>query len=157
MTPPSEISQEIVKETSAGGVVFRRTPKGSRFLLIKDPYKKWGLPKGHVDSGESYAETAEREVAEETALCELILHGSLETIGWHFRLRGKRIHKSCHFFLFEAPTGLPSPQEEEGILECRWFTHGEAMKTISYENARNVLRQAGAIVADRFEDSEPND
>jgi 8-oxo-dGTP pyrophosphatase MutT (NUDIX family) len=146
-----------VRETSAGGVVFRRTSSGNRFLLIKDPYKKWGLPKGHVHSGESLEETAEREVAEETGLCELILHGTLGEIDWHFRLRGKRIHKSCHFFLFEAPTGKPCPQKEEGILECRWYTHDEAMKTISYENARGMLSQAGEIAAKRFEGLEPLD
>ncbi len=150
-------SQNVVQETSAGGVVFRRTPSGNRFLLIKDPYKKWGLPKGHVDAGESLEETAQREVAEETGLCELILHGRLGAIDWYFRLRGKRIHKFCHFFLLEAPTGLPCPQADEGILECQWFTHGEAMKAISYENARNVLRQAGEMVAQRFAETETRD
>jgi ADP-ribose pyrophosphatase YjhB (NUDIX family) len=129
-------------------------PSGIKFLLIRDPYKKWGLPKGHVDSGESLEETAEREVAEETGLCELRLHAALGTIDWHFRLFGKRIHKTCHFFLFEAPTGVPCPQAEEGILDCQWFTHADAMKTISYENARNVLRDAGVIVTDRFRASE---
>ena len=59
--------QQVVQETSAGGVVFRKTPAGIRFLLIKDPYKKWGLPKGHVDSGESLEQTADREVAESSA------------------------------------------------------------------------------------------
>jgi 8-oxo-dGTP pyrophosphatase MutT (NUDIX family) len=129
-------------------------PSGIRFLLIKDPYKKWGLPKGHIDSGESLAETAQREVAEETGLCELRLHASLGSIDWHFRFRGKRIHKTCHFFLFEAPTGSPCPQAEEGIVDCRWFTHSDAMKTISYANARDILKQAGQIVASRFENDE---
>jgi 8-oxo-dGTP pyrophosphatase MutT (NUDIX family) len=147
-------SRGVVKETSAGGVVFRRMPAGIRFLLIKDPYKKWGLPKGHVDSGESLAETAQREVAEETGLCELKLHAPLGAIDWHFRLRGKRIHKTCHFFLLEAPTGSPCPQTEEGILECQWFSHCDAMKTISYENARSILREAGSVVAGCFGDTE---
>ena len=38
------------REVSAGGVVFRRVPEeGLRFLLIKDSYDKWGLPKGHLE------------------------------------------------------------------------------------------------------------
>ncbi len=149
--------QGTVQETSAGGVVFRRMTSGIRFLLIKDPYKKWGLPKGHIDSGESLAETAQREVAEETGLCDLKLHASLGAIDWHFRLRGIRIHKTCHFFLFEAATGMPCPQAEEGILDCQWFTHSDAMKAISYENARKVLDRAGSIVTGRFETTEMSD
>lgn len=137
--------------------MFRINPTGTRFLLIKDPYKKWGLPKGHVDGDESLEETAEREVAEETGLCELRLHASLGTIDWHFQHRGKRIHKTCHFFLFEAPTGLPCPQEEEGIIECQWFSHGDAMKAISYDNARNIVREAGSIVSERFGHSDSAD
>ena len=149
-------NEGATRETSAGGVVFRQTSGGLRFLLIKDPYRKWGLPKGHVDSGESFRETADREVTEETGLADLVLHGSLGAVDWHFRFRGKLIHKCCHFYLFEAPTGSPRPQAEEGILACQWFPYADAVKTISYENARGILCQAGAIVADRFEQSEPH-
>ena len=145
-------SEVAKRETSAGGVVFRQTSEGVRFLLIKDPYKKWGLPKGHVDSGESLEETADREVTEETGLGDLVLHGSLGVIDWHFRFRGKLIHKCCHFYLFEAPTGSPCPQAEEGILACRWFAYAEAVKTISYENARHILKKAAEVLASQFEE-----
>jgi 8-oxo-dGTP pyrophosphatase MutT (NUDIX family) len=110
-----------------------------------------------VDSGESFEETADREVTEETGLEDLVLHGSLGEIDWHFRFSGRLIHKCCHFFLFEAPTGSPCPQAEEGILACKWFTYDEAVKTISYVNARHILCQAGEIIADRFGEPEPSE
>src|SRR6267154_2324888 len=57
------------RETSAGGVVFRRPPDGEpRFLLIRDSYRNWGFPKGHLEPGEPPADAARREVAEETGL-----------------------------------------------------------------------------------------
>ena len=135
------------RETSAGGVVFRRGPEGEpRFLLIRDSYRNWGFPKGHLEVGEPPADAARREVAEETGLRELVLHGPIRVIDWYFRFRGKTIHKYCHFFLFESKHGEPVPQTDEGISDCAWYTPDEAHRTISYDNARTVLEQASAMV-----------
>jgi 8-oxo-dGTP pyrophosphatase MutT (NUDIX family) len=135
------------RETSAGGVVFRRNADGvARFLLIRDSYKNWGFPKGHLEPGEPPAEAARREVAEETGLNDLILHGPIRVIDWYFRFRGKTIHKYCHFFLFESRQGDPVPQREEGITDCAWHPLAEALRTISYANARGVLERAAEMV-----------
>ena len=135
------------RETSAGGVVFRRGTDGEpRFLLIRDSYRNWGFPKGHLKTGEPPADAARREVAEETGLSDLVLHGPIRVIDWYFRFRGKTIHKYCHFFLFESKQGEPVPQTEEGITDCAWFGAEEARRTISYDNARAVLEQATGMV-----------
>jgi 8-oxo-dGTP pyrophosphatase MutT (NUDIX family) len=135
------------RETSAGGVVFRRGPDDApRFLLIRDSYKNWGFPKGHLEVGEPPAVAARREVTEETGLDDLVLHGPIRVIDWYFRFRGKTIHKYCHFFLFESKRGDPVPQADEGITDCAWFPPEEARRTISYDNARAVLEQASAMV-----------
>lgn len=129
-------------EYSAGGVLFRRTGDGPRYLLIRDSYNNWGFPKGHLDEGETPKAAARREVAEETGLSDLVLHEPLGQIDWRFRFRGLRVHKFCHFFLFEAPTGTPTPQREEGISDCRWCALDDALGRIPYANARDVLRRA---------------
>ena len=124
--------------------MFRRDESGVvRFLLIRDSYDNWGFPKGHLEEDESPADAARRETAEETGLADLRLHGPIRLIDWHFRFRGRFIHKFCHFFLFESPDGQPVPQEDEGITACRWCTLDEALRSLSYENARGVLRRAG--------------
>lgn len=134
-------------ETSAGGVIFRRAEGRVHVLLIRDAYRHWGLPKGHVEGCESASEAALREVTEETGLCQLRLGPRLRTIDWYFRFRGRLIHKYCHFFLIECPAGEPCPQEEEGITECVWLPLEEAIQAISYENAREVLRLAAEALA----------
>ena len=130
-------------ETSSGGVVYRRTDGEARFLLIRDPYANWGLPKGHIEGGETPEEAALREVAEETGLRELNVIAQLPTIDWYFRDRGTLIHKFCHFFLLESVGGEPVPQHDEGITECVWRPLDDALETLSYANAREVLRIAG--------------
>jgi 8-oxo-dGTP pyrophosphatase MutT (NUDIX family) len=135
------------RETSAGGVVFRRGAGDDvRFLLIRDSYRNWGLPKGHLELDEPPADAARREVAEETGLGDLILHGPIQVIDWYFRFRGKTIHKYCHFFLFESKQGDPVPQAEEGITDCAWHPLVTSVETISYDNARSVLERAADMV-----------
>jgi 8-oxo-dGTP pyrophosphatase MutT (NUDIX family) len=127
-------------------VVFRRAPgEPIRVLLILDSYGHWGLPKGHLEEGETADAAAARETAEETGLADLAPRGPVATIDWYFRLHGILIHKYCHFFLFESAGGTPVPQLDEGITDCRWFTLDEALARVEYANARDVLRRAGDL------------
>jgi 8-oxo-dGTP pyrophosphatase MutT (NUDIX family) len=134
-------------EVSAGGIVFRRLPDLTpQFLLIKDSYDNWGFPKGHLEDRETPAEAALRETAEETGLADLVVQGPIRVIDWHFRFRGRHIHKYCHFFLFQSADGNPSPQLDEGITACEWHALDRALETLSYDNARGVLKRAGEMV-----------
>ena len=92
-------------EHSSGGVVARRVDESVHLLLIRDSYGKWGLPKGHVENGESSREAALREVREETGLTRLDPGPSLGTIDWYFRLKGDLVHKFCDYFLMVSPDG----------------------------------------------------
>ena len=111
-------------------------------LLLRDSYQHWGLPKGHLEAGETPACAALREVEEETGLGDLVLGPELHTIDWFFRARGRLIHKYCHFYLIESPTGETCPQATEGITACAWVPLPQALEQISYDNAREVLRRA---------------
>jgi 8-oxo-dGTP pyrophosphatase MutT (NUDIX family) len=146
---------EAVVETSAGGVIYRRADAGVHVLLIRDRYRHWGFPKGHVEREESAAEAALREVEEETGLTELHLGPQLLTIDWFFRFRGRLIHKYCHFYLIESPAGVAEPQLEEGITECVWLPLDEAIRSISYDNAREVLLVAAERLGERRGGVEP--
>ena len=134
------------RETSAGGVVFRVEAGAPLFLLIRDSYANWGFPKGHLESGERAEDAALREVREETGLHQLEVRGTIDTIDWYFRFRGRLIHKVCHFFLMETTQAETAPQRAEGITACRWVAYGEATETISYGNARQVLHHAFAMI-----------
>jgi len=134
------------REVSAGGVVYRVEDGRALFLLIRDSYRNWGFPKGHLEKNELPEAAALREVSEETGLTDLAVRGELATIDWHFRFRGKLIHKICHFFLMESENAATSPQREEGITACKWVPIDEALALISYANAREVLQRAAETV-----------
>jgi len=138
--------QSTRRETSAGGVVVRRADGEIHYLLIRDGHGNWGFPKGHLDRGEAPLDAARREIAEETGLHDLALHADLGVIDWHFRAGSALVHKFCHFFLFETPTPMVTPQLDEGITECRWFLLPAAIKSTTYENSRAVLRRAADLV-----------
>ena len=55
---------------AAGAVVFRRSDRGIRILLLR-AYKNWDFPKGLVEPGENELDAAKREVEEETGLADL--------------------------------------------------------------------------------------
>ncbi len=55
---------------AAGAVVFRRTERGVRLLLLR-AFKNWDFPKGLIEPGETALDAAKRECAEETGLTDL--------------------------------------------------------------------------------------
>jgi 8-oxo-dGTP pyrophosphatase MutT (NUDIX family) len=134
--------QRAERETSAGGVVVRRTGGVPHYLLIHDGHRNWGFPKGHVDPGEGPEEAARREVREETGLADLGAQGPLGCIDWYFRHGGRLIHKYCHFFLFTSSEGDPVPQGDEGIAACTWLVYDDARARLTHANSRRILSQA---------------
>lgn len=126
--------------------MYRMEGGRALFLIIRDSYKNWGFPKGHLEVDEPPELAALREVQEETGLDDLALRGEIDTIDWYFRFRGRLIHKVCHFYLMESASANTSPQREEGITACRWAPMADAMQSISYANARTVLERAAAMV-----------
>lgn len=127
--------------------MVRREIEGvPHILVIRDPYENWGLPKGHLENGESSGDAALREVSEETGLDDLSLGQELATIDWYFRAGRKLIHKYCVFYLMESERGDPLPQTAEGITECVWVPLAEVEERITYDNAREVVAIARRIL-----------
>jgi bis(5'-nucleosidyl)-tetraphosphatase len=145
--PANERNRKPRDETSAGGIVFRKDGAEPLYLLIRDSYQNWGFPKGHLEKGEQPQAAALREVAEETGLAKLEMRAPVATIDWHFRFRGRLIHKVCHFYLMESSDSKTKPQRAEGITACRWARYDDAAKLLSYANARAVLAHAHALLS----------
>jgi 8-oxo-dGTP pyrophosphatase MutT (NUDIX family) len=129
-------------EKSAGGVVYYDAGgDGPIYLLMSNRKGYWEFPKGHVDNGETEEEAAIREVREETGLNEVsIIPGFKTRIKYTYTKNDKRYPKEVVFFLMKAnPKRVEVSEEHTGYV---WLKYEEAMKKISYDNARKVLEKA---------------
>jgi 8-oxo-dGTP pyrophosphatase MutT (NUDIX family) len=142
----------VRREFSAGGVVVRRLKGGWRLAAIRPAGKEdvWALPKGLIGPGESAAETAEREVAEETGL-EGRLVEKLGDIRYVYMWKGERVFKVVSFFLFRAARGRLgdiAPEQRREVAETRWLPLEEAPRLLAYRGEREMAAKALRAVAD---------
>ena len=110
----------------------------------------WALPKGVIDAGESAAETALREVAEETGVRGRLLE-KLGDIRYVYTWEGERVFKVVSFYLVRYSRGrlgdLPAEHRHE-VAEVRWLPLTEASKLLSYKGEREMAERALASLAD---------
>jgi 8-oxo-dGTP pyrophosphatase MutT (NUDIX family) len=129
----------MMKELSAGGIIFYRGTTGVMVLVMKDRKGVWTFPKGKIEEGEDLETTAVREIAEEVGIRNLTLVGALTPASyWYFRTLP--IRKTVHFFVFLSKSPQkPVVQTEEGITAATWLPVEEAKKVIGYPNTNLPL------------------
>ena len=132
-------SQKVKKQISAGGVVYNRHI--DKFLLIKDSYGRWALPKGKMEQEETPEQTAIREIGEETGLKNTSVVCKLGKIEYYFRLKNQAIFKTVHNFLLKTTEEKLTPDAKE-IKDAVWLDKNEALKKIAYKNAKKILENA---------------
>jgi len=104
----------------------------------------WALPKGRIDEGEAAAETAVREVREETGV-EGKLVEKLGDVRYVYTWQGERIFKVVSFFLLRAGRGRIGAIEEAmriEVAEARWLPLEDAPHLLSYGGEREMAAKA---------------
>ena len=141
-------------QVSAGGVAYReRDGEIEVALVLVGPKRRWQLPKGIVDPGETAEVTALREVREEAGI-DTELVAPLETIEyWYVAPRGSaggrvRYHKFVHFFLLRYVGGDVRDHDRE-VLEARWVPVAEAAAMLAFPSERKVVEEAMSMIEGR--------
>jgi 8-oxo-dGTP pyrophosphatase MutT (NUDIX family) len=127
------------RPTHGGGVVFKLTTGGPRYLLVEasGARGRWVFPKGRVENGETAGAAARREVSEEAGVRARPIR-RLRPV--ERKKAGERI--SIAYFLM-AYAGRTTPLERRKV---RWFAFDEALEALGLEKSRRVLRSADRLV-----------
>ncbi len=124
----------MVKEKSCGIIVF----DNDKVLLIKHNGGHTSFPKGHVEPGETYEETAFRETKEETGIEAKIISEKFFVNTY----APKENHmKDVLLFVGVRKGGELKPQLEE-VSVCGFYSIEEANKKLTFDIDKEYLIQA---------------
>lgn len=131
----------MIETVSCGGVVIFR---GKILLLYKNyrnKYEGWVLPKGTVEPGEEYTETALREVREESGVEASIVKyvGKSE---YSFTIPEDTVEKDVHWYLMSTDSYYSKPQKEEFFVDSGYYKYHEAWHLLKFANEKQILEQA---------------
>jgi 8-oxo-dGTP pyrophosphatase MutT (NUDIX family) len=137
-------------EVSCGGVpvYFNKNKKENPLYLLvqhNGPFEYWAFPKGRQKEGESYKETAIREIREETGQSKFKIIKRLISDSIYFPKRGKKtIVKKVVFYLvrFYSKSIKLSPEH----TNCQWATYENALSLLTFEDYQRVLKESHEII-----------
>ena len=133
--------QEIVREPTSGGIIFRftRDKKDIEILLIQDSKERWTIPKGHIEPGETAKMTARREIEEETGLKNISVLSWLGKIHFKYRRQDKLVLMTTQVYLVQALDTHEKPTPEKWMKGIRWFAFADALDAIEYEDIEKLM------------------
>ena len=131
----------MIEATSCGGVVIFR---GKILLLYKNyrnKYEGWVLPKGTVENGEEYKETAAREVKEEAGV-EAAIIKYIGKSQYTFNVPEDVVQKEVHWYLMMGDSYYSKPQREEYFVDSGYYKFHEVYHLLRFANEKQIVEKA---------------
>lgn len=132
--------QEIVREPTSGGIIFRHGEGGDiEILLIQDGKDRWTIPKGHIEEGETAQETTRREIGEEAGLHDVEILNWLGKIHFRYRRLDRLVLMTTQIYLVRAKGDTDAIKKEEWMHGIKWFKFQDALEAIEYEDIEKLM------------------
>jgi 8-oxo-dGTP pyrophosphatase MutT (NUDIX family) len=131
----------------AGAIAADLTGGSWRFLLVtaRASPTQWIFPKGHLEPGESFEQAALRELREEAGVSGESL-GHIGTLQY----TSNRERVQVEYYVIRS-VGETDPAEDR---EVRWCSYDEALDLLTFDDARQLLKRALALIrAGRADDA----
>jgi 8-oxo-dGTP pyrophosphatase MutT (NUDIX family) len=143
----------VRREFSAGGVVVRKIRGAWHMAAIRPGgrEKVWALPKGLVGEGEAPADTALREVTEETGVRGRLVE-KLGDVRYVYVWEGERVFKIVSFYLVRYSAGRLGDITDEfrhEVAEARWLPLDDAPRLLTYKGEREMAAKALQLIDER--------
>ena len=131
----------MIEAISCGGVVIFRGKILLLYKNFKNKYEGWVLPKGTVEEGEEFKDTALREVLEESGTRPVIVKyvGKSE---YTFNVPEDFVKKEVHWYLMMADSYYSKPQREEYFMDSGYYKYHEAYHLLKFSNEKQILERA---------------
>ncbi len=134
------VIDEVVRETTSGGIVYRKDDKGQvQILLMQDAKNRWTIPKGHVEPGEEPKGTAEREIREETGLQDMKVHNWLGKVNFRYRRNHTLVLMTMHIYLVEGLGKTDKLKPEDWLNDIKWLSASDAVDKIAYDDIGKLI------------------
>jgi bis(5'-nucleosidyl)-tetraphosphatase len=137
-------------ERSAGIVIYKNTPHGRRYLVLRSSRSEseisagsfakefWDLPKGVLERGETGIAAARREAAEEAGITDIQISSDFkETVQYFTRRDGKAIPKFVAMFLGEVGDCDIILSWEHDRYE--WLLYEDAYRRVTLKPMKDVI------------------
>jgi len=139
-----KLKEKIPVCKAGGGLVFNKN--GDVLFIFRNG--KWDLPKGGIEREEEIADTAMREVEEETGVSGLKITEKLQKTYHVFKRNGVFKLKITYWFKMQTNfKGATCPQEKEGISKAVWIKPSDIEATLgnSYENIKLLFESEKVV------------
>lgn len=131
----------MIEATSCGGVVIHRGKILALFKSYRNRYEGWVLPKGTVESGEVFEQTALREVKEEADVKATIVK-YLGKSQYSFSVPEGIVNKEVHWYLMTADNYHSRPQREEYFVDSGYYKFHEVYHLLRFANEKQIVEKA---------------
>ena len=143
-----------IHERSAGVIPYRITgDQGPLYLIlhsatVRNPRAKWEFPKGGMEAGETFRETAMREFQEETGLVDWSIREGFErSLSYTYVRRGRKVVKTVTYFLAEVQDDSSLACSREHLEDAaghwhRWGTFEQISHMLYHAKIRQVFAEA---------------
>lgn len=152
----------MIREKSVGVIVFRYNPRDReiQYLTLYHRGNYWNFPKGKVEPGESEAQTAKRELMEETGIKNIqLVKGWRQQTNFFFKEerngRKELIKKDFILYLARMPKNakVDISGEHDGYDNgYAWLDYKMAGKYLKFKSLKEIVKEADSYIKKKISD-----